>query len=1096
MKTKLHYVFTLAVLLIGFSVFGQTKFWQKSTSNGSLNTIPISELNEKHYEVFQLDFEAFRQALVNAPLRESNQVSTTFINVPNEEGVLETFRMLEAPVFDAELSAQFPDIKSYVGVNDSGTRLRMSVSPRGVQTMISYLDKPTVFMQPVNGDPQNYIVYNRLVRGDNYTEDFHCATIDEFSKESNLDSSLLNRDANDQTLRKFRLVVSTNGEYTTYHGGTVPGALAAINASITRVNETFETDMAVTFIVIAQTTNVIYTNANTDPYSTNLGDWNLQLQNTLTNVIGNAFYDIGHMFGASGGGGNAGCIGCVCVDDTASTTDLNKGAGITSPADGIPAGDNFDIDYVAHEIGHQMGANHTFAFNTEGTGVNAEPGSGSTIMAYAGITGANNVQQHSDPYFHYHSINQILNRLVTRTCWQSNSPGVITNSPPVANAGSDYVIPRGTAYVLRGSATDANAGDVLRYCWEQTDSGNVTNTNFGPTLTSGSMNRSLPPTTSPNRYIPRLSRVIAGQLTQTNPTINSAWETVPSVARTMNWALTVRDRQPTATGLNGQTSFDLMRITVDGASGPFTVTSQTSNVIWYVGSSQTVTWNVANTNVAPVNTANVNILLSTDGGLTFPIVLASNVPNNGSYNVTVPNNVTSQARIIVEGANNIFFAANSSNFQIQTTEFLMNFASSNVTVCQPNNAVYNFTYNAYNGFSETTTFSATNVPAGANVTFSPTSASADGTPVTMTVSNIGSVAPGNYTITAVGTATSTTKTTNVTLNVFSNSLAAATLATPANGATNVPAAGSLTWNSVANAQNYLVEVATDAAFTNIVNSATVTNTTYTTSLSANTQYYWRVTASNTCATAAASSVFSFTTENVTCASYTATDTPIAISPSGANTYTSVINIAPNFPVTDVNVRINIPHTYVSDLDISLTSPNGTVVDLSSGNGGSGDNFTNTLFDQSAATLITAGSPPYTGTFRPEGNLSTINGEMSAGNWTLTVRDNFNLDGGSINEFRLDLCVQGSLGVEENEFSAFSIFPNPNNGEFTVKLNSNSGDDIRINVYDIRGRKVFNNRYANNGNFNQVIRLDDVQSGMYLINVTDGLRTETKKIIIK
>ena len=159
--------------------------------------------------------------------------------------------------------------------------------------------------------------------------------------------------------------------------------------------------MAVTFIVIAQTTNVIYTNANTDPYSTNLGDWNLQLQNTLTNVIGNAFYDIGHMFGASGGGGNAGCIGCVCVDDTASTTDLNKGAGITSPADGIPAGDNFDIDYVAHEIGHQMGANHTFAFNTEGTGVNAEPGSGSTIMAYAGITGANNVQQHSDPYFHY-----------------------------------------------------------------------------------------------------------------------------------------------------------------------------------------------------------------------------------------------------------------------------------------------------------------------------------------------------------------------------------------------------------------------------------------------------------------------------------------------------------------------------------------------------------------------------------------------------------------------------------------------------------------------------------------------------------------------
>src|SRR5690606_25245215 len=191
---------------------------------------------------------------------------------------------------------------------------------------------------------------------------------------------------------------------TQFHGGTVASALAAINATITRVNEVFETDMAVTFVVI-DAPQIIFTNALTDPYSNNLGQWNAQLQNTLNNTVGNAAYDIGHMFGASGGGGSAGCIGCVCVDN-------QKGSGKTSPADGIPQGDNFDIDYVAHEIGHQMGANHTFAFSTEGTGVNAEPGSGSTVMGYAGITGPDDVQQHSDPYFHYYSIKQILDNLV------------------------------------------------------------------------------------------------------------------------------------------------------------------------------------------------------------------------------------------------------------------------------------------------------------------------------------------------------------------------------------------------------------------------------------------------------------------------------------------------------------------------------------------------------------------------------------------------------------------------------------------------------------------------------------------------------------
>ena len=189
-------------------------------------------------------------------------------------------------------------------------------------------------------------------------------------------------------VKTMRLAQSCNGEYSNFFGATssaqVSLVLAAFNATLTRSNGVYEKDLALHLNLIANTTSVIYYNPATDPYTT-LSSWNQQLQTTLTNVIGNANYDIGHMFGASGGGGNAGCIGCVCVAPTG-TVPLGKGSGITSPADGIPQGDNFDIDYVVHEVGHQLGANHTFSFSIEGTGVNKEVGSGITIMGYAGIT--------------------------------------------------------------------------------------------------------------------------------------------------------------------------------------------------------------------------------------------------------------------------------------------------------------------------------------------------------------------------------------------------------------------------------------------------------------------------------------------------------------------------------------------------------------------------------------------------------------------------------------------------------------------------------------------------------------------------------------
>ena len=999
MKTRLHFAFTFVILLLGFSVIGQSNNWKSSTSNGNLNSISIEDLDAKNFKVFELDIQSFKQSLANAPLRGAgNQMSSTQVNVPDAFGNIEAFRIFEAPVFSPELSAQYPNIKSYVGysVNNSGTRIRMSVSPKGVQTMISYLDKPTVFIQPVNRDPSKYIVYNRAARGSNDVGDFKCATIDEYSKEIN-SASLFNRDANDQTLRKFRLAVSVNGEYTVYHGGTVAGALAAINATITRVNEVFETDMAVTFEVV-DADELIFLDGATDPYST-LGNWNGELQSTLTSTIGEAAYDIGHMFGASGGGGNAGCIGCVCVDG-------QKGSGITSPADAIPEGDNFDIDYVAHEIGHQVGANHTFSMSTEGTGVNAEPGSGTTIMGYAGITGSNDVAMHSDPYFHYHSINQILNNLDVQTCWQDNSPETLTNNPPDANAGSDYVIPQGTAYVLRGLATDADSGDTLMYCWEQTDSGQVTSAGFGSTITSGSMNRSLPPSTSSDRYIPNVNRVIAGQLTETNPTVGSDWETVSTVGRVMNWALTVRDREPTAMGLGGQSSFDLTQITVDATSGPFTVTSQTATETWDAGSSQTITWDVAGTDGGVVNTPTVNILLSTDGGLTFPYVMASDVPNDGSHDATVPvtGGDTATARIKVEGNNNIFYAINSTDLTIQESEFVLSVAETPINVCSPADATYNFTYNTFLGFTGTTTFSATGLPAGPTATFSPATADTDATAVTVTVTGTSGLVAGNYPFSLVGTSGSITKTADVELNVYDTTFATLNLTAPIDGAMDVFADNAMfAWDADVNALSYEIDIATDAGFASIVESGTPTANSYmTNSLAPDTPYFWRVRSVNDCGTGTYSSA-SFTTANISCLTIDSADTPVSIPDSNSGGIDSVINIPTTSLITDVNVTVNITHTWDSDLILTLIGPNGTSVILSNSNGSLGDNYTNTIFDQESTDPIGAGTAPFTGSFIPDEDLSVLYGTFSGGDWTLNVSDNAFGDTGTIDSWTLEIC---------------------------------------------------------------------------------------------
>ena len=661
-------ILSVALVLLSFSTlsFSQgDRFW--SSNNSDRNNIPTDKAvgrltYPKEFRLFNLNLEPLRQELLSVVDRSSKH--STVITLPNANGVLEQFEVYEASNFEHDLQAKFPEIRAYSGkgITDQYATVKLSISPQGIQTMVFRTDKENEFIEPYSNDHRVYSVYKS--HRDKGKLPWTCTTQErQLSSEINSAISGRTEGASTGQLKTLRLAQSCNAEYSNWFGATnssqVSLVLAAFNATLTRCNGVYEKDLALHLNLIANTTSVIYYSPATDPYSTNMSSWNNQLQTILTNVIGEANYDIGHMFGASGGGGNAGCIGCVCVNGS-------KGRGITSPADGIPQGDNFDIDYVVHEVGHQLGANHTFSMSLEGTGQNKEVGSGITIMGYAGIT-AQDVAPHSIDIFHETSIAQIQANLAVKTCPVSLT--MTANHAPVIGATSNYTIPISTPFALTASATDPE-NDALTYCWEQNDNSTTSGTSSvaSPTKSTGPNWLSFSPSLSGTRTFPKLSTILAG-LNVSGPLpggdASANTEALSSVSRTLNFRLTVRDNKPYVAGSTiGQTAFADVVVTVTNTAGPFTVTAPNTAVTWNANSSATVTWNVNGTNAGSVNCATVNILLSTDGGQTFPTVLAAATGNDGSQVITVPSSPSTTCRVKVQAVGNIFFDISNTNFTI------------------------------------------------------------------------------------------------------------------------------------------------------------------------------------------------------------------------------------------------------------------------------------------------------------------------------------------------------------------------------------------------------------------------------------------------
>ena len=589
-------------------------------------------------------------AVVLAQAPEEGAESNVELELPMPDGTKARFTVWSVSIMAPELAERYPEIRTFrgQGVDDPAMSAVFDLTPAGFHAMIL---RPggTVYIDPYRRhDAVHHISYFR-------SEAVQAQGAQSFSCGFEGVAHPLGQDPGEagntkalsgSQLRTYRTVVAATGEYTAFHGGTVPAGLAAIVTAMNRINGIYEREVAIRMTLVATNDQVIYTDAGTDPYTNNNGFAMLgQNQSNVDNVIGSANYDIGHVF-STGGGGVAG-LGVSCIAGS-------KARGVTGS--GSPIGDPFWVDYVAHEMGHQWGANHTFNGSSgacSGGNRNAstayEPGSGSTIQAYAGICSPQNTQNNSDDYFHGISLDEIISY---STAGSGNNCPVMTatgNQPPVVDAGDSYVIPSNTPFALTGSAIDPD-GDPLTYCWEEFDRGTAGHPNTP--VGNAPIFRSFDPVDIPTRSFPKISDLVNNTQTM--------GEILPTYSRTMNFRLTARDNRVGGGGVADDTT----TVEVVDSAGPFLVTAPNTSLTWDGSGPHTVTWDVAGTASAPINCASVDILLSIDGGQTYDGSLLLGTANDGTASVFAATQDTTTARVKVVCSDNVFFDVSNQSFTI------------------------------------------------------------------------------------------------------------------------------------------------------------------------------------------------------------------------------------------------------------------------------------------------------------------------------------------------------------------------------------------------------------------------------------------------
>ena len=977
------------------------------------------------------------------------------LSLPMPDGSFARYKVYATTVMAPELAKRYPEIRTYAGygIEDPASWVRLDRTPGGFHAMI-HTQNGSVYIDPfqraggkvVDNVYQSYAKMD-LRRGPGRA--FKCDVHDH--KPIDATRPQASRIPIGPTLRTYRLAVATTGEYASFHGGTVPLVLAEIVTAINRVNGLYESQLGVRLVLIPNNDQLIFLNAATDGYTNNNGSAMLtQNQTRVDTVIGAGNYDIGHVF-STGGGGIAG-LGVVCRFGL-------KARGVTGLPS--PVGDPFYVDFVAHEIGHQFGANHSFNGTAGACGAPNrngptayEPGSGSTIMAYAGICSSHNIASASDDHFHTISFDEIVNytqNSLGNGCAVQTSTG---NQAPIVDAGSGFTVPLDTPLRLTGSAVDPD-GDTLVYRWEQFDLG----PGGSPNAPSGNapLFRSFPAETDGTRVLPRLNDILTNSQT--------IGERLPTYARAMRFRLTALDQR---LGGGGVDEDDVTHIVTDQA-GPFDMTSQNITTFWTPFETETITWDVAGTDQAPVNCAAVNILFSSDLGNTFPVVLAGSTPNDGSEDIVVPNIQTNIGRVMVECADNIFFDINNVNITVlepPNPDFFIDVVEESIAACAPDSGVVTVDVQSIVGFTGPVTLSTSGTPAGVTSLFDTNPVNA-GQMTSLSLGNLGAATPGDYDITVIGNGSTGTRDDTFMLQIGPGLPAAPTGLMPMQGAVSVPTAPTLSWAPAADATGYFVEISLDSGFNNIVYSANEATTSHLviSPLDFGTVYFWRVTAENLCGGSVSDAV-SFTTVNgpeVVCAFPNA-----AIPEAGAPLSSSVV-VGVDGIIVDVNIIVDASHGASGHLIFDIENEaTGTTVGLldQPGDiffpGGCPTPDVDTVFDDEGAfaaeETCNAIAPGIGPNVQPDDALSAYDGQSPSATWTLTASDGQAGTTGVLNQWCVEIFYEDLQpdtdedGIPDDADNC-TLVPNPDqrdsNGDgFGNVCDADLNNDLVINVVDL------------------------------------------------
>ncbi len=1014
------------------------------------------------FRVLQLDTDKMRALLAGAPSEEEGRAgqSDYLLELPTPDGEMETFRIVESPIMEPGLAARFPKIKTYLGkgLRDASALLRMDITHRGIHAMVLAAGR-SYFIDPYYHllNDGTYLSYFRSDYEEK--EGFHCLT-EGHSREMERPSGSSGQVG--EELRRYRIAVSTTGEYTQFHGGTVEDGLAAVVVSMNRVNGIYERDISVRMILVDSNFKIIYTDPADDPFSGDFVQLRNQNQNVLDQNIGSENYDVGHVFHRAGNAGVASLF-TVCVEG-------EKGLGMTGTS--TPVSDPFDVDYVAHELGHMFGGLHTFN-NCSGSQGNEpyEPGSATTIMGYAGICGATNIAMNSNDHFHVGNLDDMIPFTLIEAGNTCPEKIPTENTPPLVEAGlSGHIIPISTPFELTGEAFDEE-GDSLTYSWEQFDIGPGTT----PNNPSGNapLFRSFALSNNPTRVFPQPSDIINNRQT--------IGEILPDYARTMTFRLTVRDNH----GFGGGVEWDERNLAVTDEAGPFKVISQEDPTRWKAGSFQTIEWEVAHTDQEPVNAQTVDIYLSDDGGLAFPYLIAEALPNNGSALVIVPDTLSgNRFRVKVKASDNVFFDMNDADITVSQASapgLSLGVLNTEPDVCGSDGLEVSLFIAPILGFEGTASLSVAGLPAGVTASIDET-VEVPGQ-ARLAISNTDELISGIYPVKVIARGEGAADSLQLLLRLFASAPQPPVPVFPGQGAENVPIRTEFLWQAAPFTRDYQLEVAYDEAFEDIVVSEEgIEGTSFelATELQDSSLVFWRIRSRNPGCGYGPYITGSFFTEVVNCKSFLPAELPVSLDVA-APLVVSIVEVEEELSVRAVRIKnLQGTHTPLSSINFRFTGPEGPVLDLITE-----DCNLDTLFNLS---LDSEAPLPYScariddgGTYQPDDDLKVYSGLNAQGRWRLVLfKSEAN---GSLDNWELELCFSEpltSLRERDQGPSQLTVFPNPAGDQLSVRLPQSSLQGGRLAVSSAAGQLL--GQFPVEGRNTQQLDVGGLPAGLYFLQL--------------